>query len=89
MPEFLLELYISRETAATARRSAERARRAAGELTQEGTRVRLLRSIYVPEDEICFLLFDAASLDAVWQASRDARLDAQRIVEAVGGESGD
>ena len=51
--------------------------------------MRYVRSIYVPEDEICFLLFDAASLDAVWQASRDARLDAQRIVEAVGGESGD
>jgi len=83
MPEFLLELYISRETAATARRSAERARRAAGELTQEGTRVRLLRSIYVPEDETCLLLYEAESIVVVREAARRGGLPFERVVQAV------
>jgi hypothetical protein len=66
----------------------QRARDAATLFSQAGTAVRYVRSIYVPEDEICFHLFDAASVEAVRQASDDAQLDAQRIVEAVDGETG-
>jgi hypothetical protein len=42
-------------------------------------------TIYVPDDEICFHLFDAASADAVRQAGDRANLDAQRIVHAIQG----
>jgi hypothetical protein len=46
-------------------------------------RVRFDRSIYVPEDEICFFVFEAASgRDAVLAAQR-AELDPIRVVEAV------
>jgi hypothetical protein len=52
-------------------------------MTREGQRVRYLRSIFVPEDEICFLLFEAASPELVGKASRRAELAYERIVEAI------
>jgi hypothetical protein len=46
-------------------------------------RVRFDRSIYSPEDEICFFVFDAPSgRDAALAAER-AALDPMRVVEAV------
>jgi hypothetical protein len=61
-----------------------RARLAATRLTEAGTEVRYMRAIFVPDDETCFLLFEAATSDAVHAASERAGLSAQRIVEAVG-----
>jgi hypothetical protein len=61
-----------------------RARRAAAQLAEAGTEVRYLHAIFVPADETCFHLFEAASADAVRAASERAGLSAQRIVEAVG-----
>ena len=61
-----------------------RAQRAATELAEAGTEVRYVRAIFVPEDETCFHLFEAASPDAVHAASERAGLSAQRIVEAEG-----
>ena len=56
---------------------------ASEELTRERTPVRFERSIHVPEDEICFFVFDApSSRDAALAAER-AGLDPMRIVEAV------
>ena len=40
-----------------------------------------LRSILVPEDEICLHLFEAESAESVARAIGDANLRAQRIVE--------
>jgi hypothetical protein len=48
--------------------------------------VRYVRAIFVPEDETCFHLFEAASPDAVYAASERAGLSAQRIVEAEGAQ---
>jgi hypothetical protein len=45
--------------------------------------VRHLRSILVPEDETCFLLFDAPSSAAVRDALRRAAVPFERVVEAV------
>jgi hypothetical protein len=83
MPEFLLELYVSREAATAASLGAERARSAAEELTRAGTRVRCLRSIFVPEDETCFLLYEADSIGLVQEAARRACLPFERVVETV------
>ena len=52
-----------------------RARAACEALTREGTHVRFLRSIFVPEDEACFHLYEAASADAVREAAMQAGLD--------------
>lgn len=49
----------------------------------EGIPVRFVRSIFVPEDESCFYLFEAPSAEAVRQAVHRARLRFDRIVEAV------
>ena len=59
-----------------------RARAACEELSRHGTRVRFLRSIFVPEDETCFHLYEAVSADAVRQAARHAGLDYARVAEA-------
>lgn len=60
-----------------------RARLAADELARQGSGVRFERSIHLPEDEICFFVFSAASSrDAALVAQR-AELSPLRVVEAV------
>ena len=83
MPSYLVETYLARGH--TGERSARerRASSAAEELTAERTPVRFERSIHVPEDEICFFVFDAPSgSDAALVAQR-AGLDPLRVVEAI------
>ena len=41
------------------------------------------RSIYVPEDEICFFVFDAPSGRDAALAAQRAELDPLRVVEAI------
>lgn len=89
MVEFIVESYAARGDRAVAERGAERARWAAGQLTQEGTPVRFLRAIFVPEDETCFYLYEAASADLVREAARRAGLPYDRMSEAVSESRGD
>jgi hypothetical protein len=77
--EFLIEVYVSRADAAAAARGTRRTRLAAEQLSREGTPVRVVRSIFVPEDETCFLLCAAASPDAVLEAARRAALPCERV----------
>jgi Protein of unknown function (DUF4242) len=84
--EFLVEIYLSRVNGVDA--SVARARAAADELTGEGTPVRYLSSIFVPEDETCFFLYQAASADAVSEAARRASLVFERVSEAVAESKG-
>jgi hypothetical protein len=83
MPSYLVETYLRREEAGESVARERRARSAAEKLTRQSTRVRFDRSIYVPEDEICFYVFDAGSAAEAARAAHDAGLDAIRIVEAV------
>ena len=83
MPSYLVETYLARGRAGERTARERRARSAAEELTDGRTRVRFDRSIYVPDDEICFFLFDAPSgRDAALVAER-AELDSIRVVEVV------
>jgi hypothetical protein len=87
MPSYLVETFLQRGSAGERTARERRARSAAEELTRERTPVRFDRSIHVPEDEICFFIFDAPSgCDAALVAQR-ARLDAIRVVEAVSSET--
>jgi len=61
--------------------AGERARSAAEALSREGTAVRFVRAVYVPEYETCLLVFEAPTPDAVDQAGRRAGLTYARIVE--------
>ena len=83
MAEFLVELYVSRTEPLAAEQGAARARLVAEQLTREGTPVRCLRSIFVPEDETCFYLYEAASADHVRAAVERAGLPFERVAEAV------
>ena len=89
MPSYLVETYLARGLAGERDARERRARMAAEELTQERTSVRFECSIYVPEDEICFFVFDAPSgRDAALAADR-AELEPLRIVEAIPSEKGE
>jgi len=83
MPSYLVETYLARGQAGERAARERRARSAAEELTRDKIPVRFEQSIHLPEDEICFVVFNAPStLDAVLAAQR-ARLDPIRVVEAV------
>jgi len=83
VPSFLVETYLARGGAVERTMRERRARSAAEELTREGTRVRFDRLIHVPEDEICFFVFDASSGREAALAAQRARLEPLRVVEAV------
>jgi Protein of unknown function (DUF4242) len=85
MAEYLLERYAPRSDSDAAAASADRARREAEQMSREGTPVRLVRSIFVPDDETCFELYEAESLDAVREAARRAELRVDRITKTVTG----
>ena len=87
MAEFVVECYVSRTNAGAVERGTERARNAAEELTREGTPVRYVRSIFLPEDETCFFICEAASADTVREAARRAALPFERVAEAVAGSN--
>jgi hypothetical protein len=74
--EFLVELYVSRA-------DGRRVDLAADALTRAGKALRCVRTIFVPEDETGFLLFEAASLDDVRDAAREADITLARVSEAV------
>jgi hypothetical protein len=83
VPSYLVETFLPRGAAGERAAREQRARSAAEELTRKGTSVRFDRTIHVPEDEICFFVFDAPSArDAALVAQR-AGLDPFRVVEAV------
>jgi hypothetical protein len=87
MAEYLVELYVSRDGQADLERAVARVRAAAEELTREGAPVRCLRTIFVPEDETCFFLYESASAEAAGEATRRAGLFFDRVVEAIDSKS--
>ena len=84
----MLETYMSRTTAGGPIAAAARARDAAAQMRREGTPIRVLRSFFVPEDELWFCLYQAHSSDAVAEASRRAELGLGRIQKAVDADVG-
>jgi len=83
VPSYLVETYLARGKARERTARERRARSAAEELTQGTARVRFDRSIHVPEDEICFYVYDAPSACDAADAAQRAGLDPIRVVEAV------
>jgi hypothetical protein len=83
MPEYLVEQFLARSNRGELADAAEHALQATDALTREGVRVLYLRSLYIPEDEIGFHLFDGPSSDVVMEASTRAALARERIVEVV------
>jgi Protein of unknown function (DUF4242) len=83
MKKYLVELYEPTARPAAVAAAAERAREAALEITREGTPVRYVRSLLIPEDQTCFHLFEGSSTESIDEASKRAALAYERIVEVV------
>ena len=80
---FLLECFwpgVNEEQTAAV---AQRARRAAHELSREGRRVRYLGSQLVPGDEVVFFEVEAESQDVASEVGQRAGLPFERVVASV------
>ena len=81
--EFIAEQYLSRADEGAAERAASAARGAAAQLTQEGVPVRLVRAIFIPEDETCIHLYETERIETVRRVASRAALCFERVSEAV------
>ena len=75
---YTVELSLPDAGCADVQEAAARAR----EATQDGP-VRFLRSIYVPEDDACFLLYEGPSAQSVKAAALRAKLGVRRVEAAL------
>lgn len=80
MTEYLVEVYVP-GSGPELSRAVLRARSVA-DSSQAQSSVRYLRSIFLPEDETCFHLYEAVSAAAVEEASRRAEVAFDRVVRA-------
>jgi hypothetical protein len=80
---YLVELRPAEDGFADIQSLGARSRAASEELSRNGTPVRFLRSVFVPEDSSCLLVFEGASAEAVTEACRRAAIVAERISAAL------
>jgi hypothetical protein len=73
----LIETYAPRGTAVAA--LSNDARGAAQQMARRGHDVRYVQTIFVPGDEICFHLFEAASAKALTEGTRETALRSGRV----------
>jgi len=81
MPSYLVETFLARVAAGERGVIDRRVTSAAEALTREGTSVRFRGSIHVPEDEICFITFEAPSGREAELVAQRAGLEPLRVVE--------
>ena len=81
--EFLAELFSEADDFDGRSALVQRSREAA----EASVDVRFVRSMFVPDDEICFLVFEAESAAAVARLAEPARLPVDRIVRTELGSS--
>lgn len=78
MPSYLVESYLAGSPGAL-----DEARSRARRTAELGDGVRYLRTTFLPGDETIMHLFEAPSASVLDKAGRRARLEFERIVEAV------
>jgi hypothetical protein len=83
VPSYLVETFLARGAAGERQARERRARSAAEAMTRGGMCVGFEGSIHVPEDEICFFAFAAASGRAAALVAHRAGLEPLRVVEAI------
>ncbi len=74
MPSFLVEAYTPALKEHALTELVARALATADEMSRQGTEVRFVQTIFVPEDETCLHLFDAPSPAAAREAAERAAL---------------
>jgi hypothetical protein len=80
---YTVELHLTRSGWAELQDAAARARRATEQMQVEGEHVRFLRSIFVPEDDACFFLYEGTSAQSVRAAAARAQLAVRQVDEAL------
>jgi hypothetical protein len=83
MPSYIAESYLSRTRGGELSSLSARARDAARALALTGVDVAYLRSVFVPEDEVCLHWFISASPAAVSEVARTAKLEFDRVIEEL------
>jgi len=74
---------MPRSHAQDASAAGRRAREPAQELSREGVPIHYVRTTFLPDDETCFHLFEAACAEDVEEASSRAQLARSRIAAAI------
>ena len=82
MARYVIERYEPRSGAEALREAAARLAASARRLDGQGTRVEYLDTIFLPGDETCLHVFEAASEAGVREAARRAGIDVDRVVPA-------
>jgi hypothetical protein len=78
LTQFLVEVFVPRTDSVRANRLALDAEAAARRMQEEGIPVRYARSIFVPDEETCFILYQAATVDDVVDAAERAGVPLER-----------
>jgi len=86
MATFVVETYLSGSTDGEPDSTISRIRSAADALSAAGEAVRYLRSIFIPDEEVCLLLFEADSAELVKALTERAGVDADRVAVTDGQE---
>jgi uncharacterized protein DUF4242 len=76
---YTVELVCPAEGWSRLTQMATDAREATQQMRSEGTPIRFLRSVFVPEDDVCFLLYESPTPEAVHAAAGRAGLNARRV----------
>jgi Protein of unknown function (DUF4242) len=79
MPHYLLELYLPRDRAVDPDELAGGAKRAA----EQGVGVSYLRSMVLPDEELCFHVFGAPSAASVAEAGSRLDMPFERVIEVL------
>ncbi len=82
MPVYMVERELRGITMEQLAAAQKRAIRMGRELTAEGRQVRYIRSTFVPGEEKCMCLFEAANPQHVREANERAEIPFTRIVPA-------
>lgn len=83
LARYTVELRRPRSGWRELQQAAARAREVTEQSGDEGARVRFLRSIFVPEDDACFFLYEGPSARSVKAAAARARLGVVRVDAAL------
>jgi hypothetical protein len=80
---YFVEAYVPNTRVQEARAAGQRASAAAGQLSQDDIAISYVRTTFLPDDETCFHVFEAASEEIVQEVCRRAGISTGRILAAI------
>ena len=83
MTHYMVERHLPQITPDELAAAAMRAKVTTMEMTNEGTPIRYLRSIFVPGEDKCLCLFEGPNAESVEQANRRANIPFERVTETI------